>query len=372
MLSFLQYLFSFIAILSFIVFIHEFGHYFFAKKFGVKIEAFAIGFGKTLFSWQDKSGTIWKICILPLGGYVKMYGDTDVASTGVKKQDKILKDKAFFFKPLYKKFLIVLAGPLFNYLLGIVILFFIFAKFGVNTSSTIINQVQKDMPAYVAGLKPQDKIISVDNKKIKNFSEIQRIVQISPNIPLKFTVARNKKNIDFTIIPQKKESKDFLGNKINIGLVGITVTGASFKEVSYFQALPLAVTEVWDISVLTLKTLKQLILGQRSISDLSGPLKIAKYSGQVTKKSFSKDKNGDRNIYLLFWFIAMISINLGLVNLLPIPILDGGHLFIYMLQAIRRKEISAKTQEYIFRLGFAFLITIFIIVLISDLKFIFS
>jgi len=369
-----HYLVSFIVILSLIVFIHEFGHYIVAKKFGVKIEEFAIGFGKELWGFNDKSGTRWKFCLIPLGGYVKMFGDQNAASAPDQqmKQKKLTKKEregAFLFKPLYQRFLVVLAGPLANYLLAIVILFFLFCKFGISSSTSLVTEVLPDSPASEAGLIEGDMIAVIEGKKIKDFNDIQQIVQISANMPLDFTIERDGGFFDVTITPEEKSTKDFLGNEIKTGLLGIRSDKIVYREVGVVDAALLSVTEVVDMTVLSLKVVKQLILGQRSLSDLGGPVKIAKYSGQVTKKSLAKDEDGKRNLYLIFWFIAIISINLGFANLLPIPMLDGGHLFLYTIEAVRGKELSANVQELVFKVGFAFLLLIFAFVTISDIKF---
>lgn len=369
----IEYILPFILILSFIVFIHEFGHYIIAKKFGVKIEEFSIGFGKQLYAYQDKSGTKWKLCLVPLGGYVKMFGDRNAASMADDKS-KINqnKDKAFVFKPLYQKFLIVLAGPSFNYFLAIIILFFLFMQQGISTASNIATEVVKDSPAARAGLAKGDQIIEISGRKINSFEDIQKIVQISPGLNLDFKIVRNNETFAVVIKPEATISKDFVGNEIKTGLIGIKSDKLIYQEVNLIEAAKLSVYEVWDMTILSIKVVKQLILGQRELSDLAGPVKIAKYSGQITEKSLTKDENGQRNLYLIFWFIAVISVNLGFANLLPIPVLDGGHLMLYMLQAIRGRELSAKAEALIFKSGFALLLLLFIMVTINDIKFIFS
>ena len=367
----INYIIPFILILSFIVFIHEYGHYFVAKYYGVKIESFSIGFGKELIGWHDKNGTRWKISLIPLGGYVKMFGDKNPASVpdnNIKKMTLEEQKQAFFFKPLYQRFLIVLAGPAANYLLGIIITLIILIKFGISTSSNQVARVVDNLPAAQAGIISGDKIVNIAGKNIKNFSEIKQIIQINPNIPLDVTVKRNNDQLKLKLIPKQKKIDDFLGNKITVGYIGIESEQGQFQKVGLMQALPLSVKETWDISILTLQVIKQLILGQRSLSDLSGPVKIAQYSGQVTKKSLQKDNHGNRNLYLILWFIAMISINLGLMNLLPIPVLDGGHLLLYTGEFIFKKELPAKIQQSIFLSGFIFLLIIFILVTFNDIK----
>ncbi len=367
-----EYLIPFVLILSFIVFIHEFGHYYVAKRFGVKIDEFSIGFGKEVFGWFDKSGTRWKFCLIPLGGYVKMFGDQDASSkTNTKlKLSAAEKKVAFAHKTLGQKFLIVLAGPVANYILGIVIIFFLFTTYGVSSSSNIITKVVDDMPAAQAGLQAGDKITNVDGLTVSSFNDLKRIVEISADIPLNFTIERADEVLNFVVTPKAKQGEDAFGNKISTGLIGVTSDKINYKEVGIGEALYLSGKEVVTLSLISFKVIGQLITGERSISDLGGPVKIAKYSGQVTKKSISKDQDGQRNFYLLFWFVALISINLGFANLLPIPVLDGGHLMLYAIEYIRGKELSAKAQDIAFKTGFSFLIFVFLLVTYSDIKFV--
>ena len=215
-------------------------------------------------------------------------------------------------------------------------------------------------------------ILENSQKKVKqHFAHlIQKIVQISPGLNLDFKIVRNNETFAAVIKPEATISKDFVGNEIKTGLIGIKSDKLIYQEVNLIEAAKLSVYEVWDMTILSIKVVKQLILGQRELSDLAGPVKIAKYSGQITEKSLTKDENGQRNLYLIFWFIAVISVNLGFANLLPIPVLDGGHLMLYMLQAIRGRELSAKAEAFIFKSGFALLLLLFIMVTIflSDLN----
>lgn len=365
----IEYLIPFIIILSFIVFIHELGHYYTAKKFGVKIEEFAIGFGKEIWGFNDKSGTRWKFCIMPLGGYVKMFGDQNIASQPEqeKKFTKKEKEDSFIFKKLYQKFLIVFAGPFANYLLAMFILFFLFAIYGISYSSNKITEVVLDSPASKAGLLANDRILEIDGAKINNFNDIQKIIQINPGIDTKLMIERNNEIIEKIITPKIISKQDFLGNETKYAILGIKSDKVEYKELSIAEAAQKTFSETLSLTILSIKVLKQIILGQRDISDLSGPIKIAKYSGQITKKSLLKDENGQQNLYLIFWFIAIISINLGFINLLPIPILDGGHLMFYIIEALRGKAVPIKIQEVIYKISLIFLVILFIIVSYNDI-----
>jgi regulator of sigma E protease len=341
---------SFIVILSIIVFIHEFGHYWIAKRFGVKIETFSIGFGKEIFGWNDKSGTRWKIAMWPLGGYVKMFGDETAASTPNVEKLKSMTDEekkcAFFFQKIYKRFLIVTGGPLANFLTAIVILTFFFNVYGRPETKPILDTVLEKSAAAEIGLKKGDIVTNLDGSEITRFEQIRGIVALNPNIPLDITYVRDGKTIKTKITPQLHETKDIFGDVTKVGLIGVGATEAEFKKLTY------------DISAKTLQAVGQMITGQRSAQDISGILRIADYSG----------KSVDQGFKMVFWFMAIISINLGLVNLFPIPMLDGGHLFFYLIEALRGKPLSEKTQEYFFRFGFLILMSLMLFATLNDLR----
>ncbi|MBL6785193.1 MAG: RIP metalloprotease RseP [Rickettsiales bacterium] len=361
---------SFLIIMSFIVFIHEFGHFIFARLFKVKVEEFSIGFGKEVFSFKDKKDTKWKFALFPLGGYVKMFGDGNAASVvseDIYKMSDIERAQSFFFKPLYQKFLIVFAGPLFNYLLGFVIFFYLFFQNGITKTSNVINEVKPGSPAYHAGILSGDEILSINDRQVLRFGDIQRYVQLHPDIELNFKILRDNNTINLPITPEKVNVTDFLGNNIDVGRIGVTSFISSYENTGFFQSINLAVYELYDLSRLTLLAIKQIILGIRTIDDLSGPVKIAKYSSQVTEKAMSHETKLI-DFTLIFWFVAIISINLGLANLLPIPLLDGGHLFFYLIQFVTGKEVPVKVQEYAFKLGFIFLVSLFMLITINDIR----
>ena len=373
-MEFIHFLLSFLIIMSVIVFIHEYGHFIFARFFKVKIESFSIGFGKEIVGFTDKHKTRWSFSCIPLGGYVKMYGDESVASSNSKKVLKLTKKQkkeAFYFKPLYQKALIVFAGPLFNYLTGFLVFLLLFWNNGISKTSNIVNNVVDNSPAAEVGILSGDKITRINGRRTLRFGDIQRVVQINPNIELIFTIERNDQIFDLKIIPDELSSTDYFGNEIKIGKIGISSEIIKYENVGFFQSIPLALSEIYDLSFLSLLALKQIITGERSLSDLSGPVKIAKYSGQVTEKALSHEtKLIDMTI--IMWFIALISINLGLINLLPIPLLDGGHLFFYLIEYISRKPVPMKIQEFSYKVSLAFLLTVFLLVTINDIQSIFQ
>ena len=356
---------AFLIIISIIAFIHEFGHYFVAKKCRVKIEVFSIGFGPEIFGWCDRSMTRWKISLFPLGGYVKMFGDANVASVPDSDGQKNLTDTeqkiAFHTKALYQKASIVAAGPLANFIFAIIILTGLFYYYGQPYSSNIIEKVVENSVAEKSGLSNGDKIIKIDNYNIENFEQIKESVNFNPDQKLKFLVERQGKVLEIFITPVSKEKKDVLGNISKVGEIGILQTNLSFKNYSLFQSFIVASSQTWHMSVLTLKSIGQIIIGKRDVKELKGPISIARYSGQSLKLG----------INMVLWFMAILSINLGLVNLLPIPVLDGGHLLFYLLEAIRGRPLAEKFQQYGFKLGFILIISLMIFSTFNDLESVF-
>ena len=351
MLALIGFIFS----LTLLVFIHEYGHYFMAKTFKVKVEEFSIGFGKELWSRIDKAGVRWKVCAVPLGGYVKMYGDANASSlTHVDVADE---SKAYYSKPLYARFLIIAAGPIANYLLAILILCAFYFSYGKLVMPAIIGEVVQNSPAERAGLLEGDKILKADGSKIDNFSDLQRRIMINPDQTMKLEVERNDEIMELTIIPLERESQEQAKNKV--GYIGVRAKEKpSFVKVGLFESLTLSVKEVVDISCLTLKSLGQMITGKRSTDEIHGPLAIAKESGQSLSHSPLE--------FILF--IAMLSINLGLVNLLPVPILDGGHLAFMIYEAVFRKPLSRYMQDILLKVGMVIIIFLVVISISNDIK----
>ena len=355
-------IFSFIVILSIIVFIHEFGHYWIAKKFGVKIEEFSIGFGKEIFGWNDKSGTRWKVSLVPLGGYVKMFGDESAASTPdsekLREFSEDEKSVSFYYQKLYKRFLIVLGGPLANFLTAIVILTFFFNYYGRPETKPVVDTVLETSAAEEIGIQTGDVITNLNGKNITRFEQLKGIVALHPEMPLSIEYDRAGEIIKAEITPKVLETEDVFGDKARIGIIGISAVAAEYQELGMVDSVFASVEETYDISVKTLQAVGQMITGDRSAKDISGILRIADYSG----------KSVDQGLKMVFWFMAIISINLGLVNLFPIPMLDGGHLFFYIIEAVRGKPLSEKTQEYLFRFGFLVLISLMLFATFNDLR----
>ena len=363
----LSYILPFIALIVVVVFIHEYGHYYFAKRFGVGVTDFSIGFGKEMFGWNDKSGTRWKVCVIPLGGYVKFFGDRNVYSQAdnekiTKEYSKEDQDKLFVLKPLYQRALIVFGGPLANFLLAILIFFSVYTFAGKAFTPAVINEVQQDSPAMVAGLKNDDIIVSIDDNKVKSIMEVSKFIMMSTNEFIDFTVNRYDQNLTLKVKPNIVEGEDNLGNKISKRMVGIKL-GAYNNEVNHVKLGPAkaifyAVNEVYYVSISSLKYIGSMIAGSGDSSQLGGPIRIAKISGQVA----------EFGILPFISLMAYISISLGLINLFPIPMLDGGHLMFYGIEKILGRPLSQKTQESFFRIGLFLLLSLMFFTTFNDLK----
>ena len=363
----LSYILPFIALIVVVVFIHEYGHYYFAKRYGVGVTDFSIGFGKEMFGWNDKSGTRWKVCVIPLGGYVKFFGDRNVYSQAdndkiIKEYSKEDQEKLFVLKPLYQRALIVFGGPLANFLLAILIFFSIYTFAGKDFTPAVINEVQKDSPAMVAGLKDNDIVISIDGNEVKSIMDVSKFITMSTDEFISFTIKRFDQELIFRVKPNLVNSEDNLGNKINKRMIGIKL-GAYNNEVNHVKlgpskAIYYAVNEVYYVTTSSLKYLGSMIAGNGDSSQLGGPIRIAKISGQVA----------EFGILPFISLMAYISISLGLINLFPIPMLDGGHLMFYGIEKILGRPLSQKTQEGFFRIGMFLLLSLMFFTTFNDLK----
>ena len=363
----MNYLIPFLILITIVVFIHEYGHYYFAKKYGVGITDFSIGFGKEIFGWNDKSGTRWKICWIPLGGYVKFFGDRNVFSQSeqqetinqYKEEDR---QKLFILKPLYQRSIIVAAGPLANFALAILIFTIINMFVGKDMTPAIIDEVQKDSPAFVAGMKKNDKIIYIDNKKVESILEVSTFINISTAETIEFVVLRNDQEISLLVKPNLVDGKDSLGNSVKKRMIGIKLSpfNNEYKKqpLGPTKAIYYSVKEVWFVTTTSLNYLGKMITGSADSSQLGGPIRIAKITGQVA----------EYGIIPFLSIMAYISISLGLINLFPIPMLDGGHLMFYLIEKILGRPLSQKIQEGFFRIGLFLLLSLMFFVTFNDLK----
>ena len=363
----LNYLIPFIILILIVVFIHEYGHYYFAKKYGVGVTDFSIGFGQEIFGWNDKSGTRWKICWIPLGGYVKFFGDRNVFSQSdqekiLKKYNEVDREKLFVLKPLYQRVLIVFGGPFANFLLAFVIFFSIYTFVGKDFTPAVINEVQKNSPAMVGGLKKNDVILEIDENNVKSILDVSKFITMSTGDVIDFKVKRSYDELILNIKPNTVLSEDGLGNKMKKRMVGIKL-GALNDEINHTKLGPAqsiyhAAHEVYYVSISSLKYIGAMIFGKADTSQLGGPIRIAKISGQVA----------EFGVLAFISMMAYISISLGLVNLFPIPMLDGGHLMFYAFEKVLGRPLSQKTQEGFFRIGLFLLLSLMFFTTFNNFK----
>ncbi len=363
----LSYIVPFIILILIVVFIHEYGHYYFAKKYGVGVTDFSIGFGQEIFGWNDKSGTRWKICWIPLGGYVKFFGDRNVYSQAdhreiLEKYNEEEQKKLFILKPLYQRTLIVFGGPLANFLLALVIFFSIYTFVGKDFTPAVINEVQKDSPAMIGGLKQNDIILEIDDNKVESIMDVSKFITMSTDKIIDFKVKRSYDELILKIKPNIVLGEDNLGNKLNKRIVGIKL-GAYNNEINHVKLGPAkaiyhAAHEVYYVGISSLKYIGAMIFGKADTSQLGGPIRIAKISGQVA----------EFGVLAFISMMAYISISLGLVNLFPIPMLDGGHLMFYAFEKFLGRPLSQKTQEGFFRIGLFLLLSLMLFTTFNDLK----
>jgi regulator of sigma E protease len=364
--AFADYGVPFVVTLSIVVFVHEFGHYWVARRCGVKVISFSIGMGPEIFGRTDKSGTRWKFSLLPIGGYVQMFGDADPASATVDAEAKAMPEDerkvAFFAQNVYKRIAIIAAGPGANYLFALIVLFGMFSFFGVPYTPPILDSVTEGGAAFTAGLKPGDKVLSVDGVKINKFSELQHMTALNLGAPMQLSIARGTELLQIAITPKIVDVTDRLGNQVKMPRMGVTTTTRteSYEKIGPVQAVQESFDYVWGFTRDTMTVIGQMIMGTRSTEDLGGALRIAKISGDIVKT---------RDVGWYIEFIVKISISLGFINLLPIPLLDGGHIFFYLLEAVRRKPVHERVQEYAARLGLGIVLCMMIFTLWNDLHF---
>tara|TARA_B100001093_G_scaffold44279_1_gene37471 strand:- start:898 stop:2013 length:1116 start_codon:yes stop_codon:yes gene_type:complete len=363
----LTFLIPFLILITVVVFIHEYGHYYFAKLYGVGVTDFSIGFGKEIFGFNDQSGTRWKFCVIPLGGYVKFFGDRNVFSQS--EQEKLLKQynkedqkKLFVTKPLYQRSLIVAAGPFANFLLAIFIFSFIYMFAGKDFTPAQIQEVQIDSPAYEAGIKKDDIILSINNNKVQSILDVSTYINTSSKELIDVNILRNNNELLFQIKPKKIEGKDSLGNKANKKIIGIKISPLNNEfnkqKLGPATAIFFAVKETWFVTKTSLKFIFSMFKGKGDTTQLGGPIKIAKITGQVAQYG----------LVAFLSIMAYISISLGFINLFPIPMLDGGHLMFYAFEKVLGRPLKQKTQEGFFRIGLFLLFSLMFFTTFNDLK----
>ncbi len=369
---FFKYLVPFLILLTIVVFIHEYGHYYFARRYGVGVTAFSIGFGKELFGWTDKNGTRWKFSLIPFGGYVKFFGDHNIFSDfnrdELRKKYSLEEQKKLLaFKPLYQRNLIAFGGPFANFILAFVIFISVFMFVGKDMTPASIVEVNKDSPAAMYGLKENDVLLNIDGNKVESLLDVQKFIMLSTDDFIKFVVIRNNQKYNLNVKPNLVETTDDFGNPIEKRMVGIKI-GPNNNNINHVKLGPVkasyyAIKEIFFVSKKTLEILWGYIQklwgkGYGDLRQLGGPIKIAQISGDFAKMG----------LLPFIIIISYISISLGLFNLFPIPLLDGGHIAINTIEGLRGKEFNRKTLENTFRIGIGVIVMLMFFTIFNDIN----
>jgi regulator of sigma E protease len=356
----------FLFVLTIIVFVHELGHFLVARWCGIKVLVFSIGFGPEIVGFNDRHGTRWKIAAIPLGGYVKFFGDDNVASVpdadAVAAMNTDERRVSFFHQPVAARAAVVAAGPIANFLLAIAIFATIFMLYGKQETAARVDAVVPGSAAAAAGFQTGDLVLSIGGKPIDTFKDMQEIVSLNPDVPLDFIVERGGAKVTLHATPKLTEDRDNFGNVYRIGRLGISQTNSpqdvKVRKFGPLGAVEEAAKQTWFVVDQTFAYLGKLALGRASADQVGGPLRIAQMSGQAASLGFST---------LMNW-AGLISVSIGLLNLFPIPLLDGGHLLFYGIEAIRGRPLSERVQEVGFRIGLALIVMLMIFTVWNDLS----
>ena len=359
------YIVPFLFVLTIVVFFHELGHFLVARWCGVKVQAFSIGFGPEIVGFNDRYGTRWKLSAIPLGGFVKFFGDENGASVPDRDAAAAMSEEekkvSFVFQPVRSRAAVVAAGPIANFILAIAIFGIIFATVGRQITSARVDTVQPNSAAQAAGFQPGDMVLSIDGGKIDSFSDMQRIVSVSAGDALKIVVDRGGKEVALTATPQLRELKDNFGNVHRLGVLGITRSmhpgDIKTQKFGPVAAVGEGAKETWFIVDRTLSYIGGVFAGRESADQLGGPIRIAQVSGEVATVGF----------VALMHLTAVLSVSIGLLNLFPIPLLDGGHLLFYGIEAARGRPLSERSQEIGFRIGLAIVVMLMIFATFNDI-----
>jgi regulator of sigma E protease len=363
--SLIGYVVPFLFVLTIVVFFHELGHFLMARWCGIKVMVFSIGFGPEIAGFNDRYGTRWKISAVPLGGYVKFFGDENAASVpdqaAAAGMTEAEKRDSFIFQPVRSRAAVVAAGPIANFVLAIAIFATIFMTVGKQTTSARVDSVQSGSAAQAAGFQPGDLVLAINGEKIESFSDMQRIVSISAGEPLTVEVERGNALVALKAVPQLKELKDNFGNVHRIGVLGISRSMApgdiKTEKAGPLRAVVMGAQETWFVVDRTLSYITGVFAGREAADQLGGPIRIAQVSGQVATAGFAA----------LLHLTAVLSVSIGLLNLFPIPLLDGGHLLFYAIETIRGRPLSERAQELGFRIGLAIVLMLMIFATFNDI-----
>ena len=352
-------LIAFLAALGPLVFIHELGHYLVARWFGVGAESFSIGFGREITGWTDKRGTRWKVGWLPLGGYVKFVGDLNPVSMPGEVEEVSAEDRrrSFHHRPVWQRFLIVLAGPLANFALAILIFAAFFAMLGVPRTANLVTAIEAGSPAQSTGIRAGDRILSIAGRQTRTFEDISQVVALRPDARVVLQVERQGRQQAIPVRIGSAEETDKFGQKFKVGRLGIYGGQRQYVRLPATELIPAATSFTWSMTRSIVDALGQIITGNRSVKELGGPLKMAQIAGQ----------QASLGLFEFVYLVALFSINLGFINLLPVPMLDGGHLALYTIEAVQRRPVSLQAQEWAFRGGLALLLALLLFTTLNDL-----
>ncbi|MBO9623143.1 MAG: RIP metalloprotease RseP [Sphingomonas sp.] len=351
---------AFVLVIGPLVFLHEMGHYLAGRWFGVKAEAFSIGFGREVAGFTDRRGTRWKFGWLPLGGYVRFAGDMNPASQPTPEWLALpARERAQTFqsKPLWQRAIIVLAGPLANFIVAIVILSAFATLYGQNVTPSVVGVVQPGSAAAAAGLQPGDRLTALGGRPVETFGDIAQFAQLRPGEAVDIEFERSGRTMTADAVIGVREEQDRFGNKYRIGVLGIGNSTPVLKSVGILEAPLVGIGQTVSIIRMMTDGLGQIITGRRSVAELGGPLKIAQVSGERLAMGPTE----------FVFLIALISINLGFINLLPVPVLDGGHLLFYAVEAVRRRPVEPQVMEWAFRGGLIAILALMLLVTLNDL-----
>lgn len=365
----LGYILPFLLVLGVVVFVHESGHFWVGRLFGTRIDAFSIGFGRSVAKWKDRHGTEWKVGWLPLGGYVKFWGDEDATSLPNKARlERIAADPdaaaSFHFKPLWQKALIVAAGPFTNFVFAVMVFAAVNMTAGVSTIPPVVATVLENSAAADAGLKEGDRIVRIDGRQIDDFYEIARVMMLSDGEPVSLAYLRDGVLYEVSVTPRREEAVDQFGNKLSLYRLGVSRMGnetAVFQRLDPVSAVTQGASQVYFLVEHTFTFIGGLISGREDVRQLSGPVGIAKTSGEVATLGWLP----------LIQLMAVLSVSVGLINLFPIPMLDGGHLMYYGIEAILRRPLGEQAQEYGLRIGLALVLSLMLFATWNDVMRIF-
>jgi regulator of sigma E protease len=359
------YVIPFLFVLTIVVFFHELGHFLIARRAGVKVLIFSLGFGPELVGFNDRHGTRWKVSAIPLGGYVKFFGDDTEASTpspeALASMTEDERAGSFHHKKVGPRAAIVAAGPLANFVLAIVIFAGMALYYGKPSSIPRVDALQPDSVAASAGFKVGDVVISIDGHAIESFADMQRVVSTNAGSELVFRVKRDGDLVTLSAVPALKEVKDVFGNSHRVGVLGIQYNARPddprTTSVGYLESLKIGVEQVWFIITSTFKFVGSLFVGVGNTGDVGGPIRIAQLSGQAASLGFQ----------FVLQLCAALSVSIGLLNLFPVPLLDGGHLLFYAIEAVRGRPISERAQEMGFRIGLGLVLMLMVFATYNDI-----